>query len=215
MGYCEKHKLRLPEGCECPSCALEDTHCLHSPSKSDGKCKKCGKVLYVHRKGCPAGGKEENTGRCGGAGVGADAAADAILNRPPLDILLNSTPGGGYAPTLPIEGDEDLIKKLAKLQSVYKPGPTRIDKVREKVLARPPEGRDLITSPPHYMVLPDKGVESKHIIEAVLNTGEPVEAFDNSCLGKSIEYLLRCKKKGNMRMDLRKAKEYINIILGE
>ena len=120
MGYCSIHKQRLPEGCECPNCALENTHCHHSPSKSDGKCKKCGKVLFVHRKGCPM--KDKKTSRCGGAGEG-------------------------------YQGDLELGYE-------YTAAPTRLDKVRQKVLARPPEGRDLVKEPQYYMVIKEKDVQA-------------------------------------------------------
>jgi hypothetical protein len=135
-----------------------DNQCTHSPSKSDGKCNKCGKRVY---------------GRCGGSGTG----------------MVNTY-------------EDQRIRVI-------------LDEVREKVLARPSEGRDLVEEPPHYMVIPEKDVEALDIIKAILDSGEPIAASDNAALGNSIKYLLRCKKKGNLRMDLRKAKRYIDIILGE
>lgn len=66
---------------------------------------------------------------------------------------------------------------------------------------------DMVNSPIHYQ----GKVECIDAIEAAIQGLEPMEAM---CTGNAIKYLFRWKRKGGFE-DLRKARWYINRILGD
>lgn len=68
---------------------------------------------------------------------------------------------------------------------------------------------DAVNHPSHYQSR--KGIEAMDSIEAAIEDLTGMEAF---CTGNAIKYLARWKKKGGHE-DLRKARFYINKLLGD
>lgn len=68
---------------------------------------------------------------------------------------------------------------------------------------------DIVNSPQHY--ISERGIETIDVIEAFTKDLEPFEAY---CTGNIIKYICRWKHK-NGKEDLKKARWYINRLLGE
>lgn len=76
---------------------------------------------------------------------------------------------------------------------------------------------DIVEKPKHYMVIPEKDVEVRHIMIALLQKMEQSEynfsGIEMSDYVQMMQYLLRCMDKENYFQDLRKAKWYLNKLL--
>ena len=66
---------------------------------------------------------------------------------------------------------------------------------------------DPVHSPSHYMN--PSGVETRDIIRDLLGA----KGFNAYCVGNAIKYLSRYERKGNPIQDLKKAQEYIYMII--
>ena len=79
------------------------------------------------------------------------------------------------------------------------------------------EETDMVEKPKHYMVIPEKDVEVRHIMIALLQKMEQSEysfsGIEMSDYVQMMQYLLRCMDKENYFQDLRKAKWYLNKLL--
>lgn len=71
------------------------------------------------------------------------------------------------------------------------------------------EDQDVVNHPDHY--ISDSGIETIDVIEAFTKDLGPFEAY---CTGNIIKYICRWKHK-NGKEDLKKARWYINRLLGE
>jgi len=68
---------------------------------------------------------------------------------------------------------------------------------------------DKINEPPHYQLLPEKGVEVIDVIEAaVVSNGIPLSQASH--YANTLKYLLRCGRKGSYLEDLKKARFYLD-----
>lgn len=72
----------------------------------------------------------------------------------------------------------------------------------------PGETSDMIHHPDHYTW---KGVECKTVIQLMTVGLMGVEAY---YIGNIVKYLYRYPKKGTLLQDLRKAREYIDMLIG-
>lgn len=67
--------------------------------------------------------------------------------------------------------------------------------------------------PNHYDI--NGSLEVRNIIEWVLSGSTALEPCDYYYLGNVIKYVLRCTRKNQFEQDLKKARHYINMMLGE
>jgi hypothetical protein len=69
----------------------------------------------------------------------------------------------------------------------------------------------------HYQVIPEKGVEAIHIVNALLGCEEArsITPYQAACYKDVIKYVLRALKKGKFIEDLEKAATYIKFITEE
>lgn len=71
-----------------------------------------------------------------------------------------------------------------------------------------------VTKPKHYMLLPDKNVEVRDVVHAVVNrmSNNGYSAMQCSDYAQSLQYVLRFDEKGGVK-DLEKAKWYLDKII--
>lgn len=71
---------------------------------------------------------------------------------------------------------------------------------------------DVIKKPKHYMIIPEKNVEARHIVQAVVNECVDLSGYQCHCLASAIEYLLRGHKKNGLE-DYKKAGQLIEFLV--
>lgn len=79
---------------------------------------------------------------------------------------------------------------------------------------------DLVNSPNHYMLMPDKDIEAIDVIEAALVKNlDGIEAYSKeseivgSWYSQVLKYMLRCGSKGKPKQDLGKAEFYLKRLI--
>ena len=82
-----------------------------------------------------------------------------------------------------------------------------IKKFQEAALLARSEAPDMVNSPPHYQ-------GKVECIDAIESAIDGLSGMEGMCTGNAIKYLWRWKRKGGYE-DLRKARYYINRLLGD
>lgn len=71
-----------------------------------------------------------------------------------------------------------------------------------------------VHKPEHYMLIPEKDVQVKDVVKAVVNECYDLSGYQCHCLASAIEYLLRAHKKNGLQ-DYQKARKLLEFAFDE
>lgn len=117
----------------------------------------------------------------------------------------------------PVNEEIDLLiecdfKKFVEMIDLINDTTTILKEEKEEVLDNLVIDNDIINNPNHYQLnIKGNNIEVIDIIDEVVKDYKPQEAFK---IANVIKYVLRASKK-NGKEDLRKARKYIDMLLGE